>query len=99
LGKLTGQGFADGGLAGSEGKGQLPVEGGQQAIGYRPSRGSFLGGELGAPPGERRLKDQCFLEPEAVPGALPVRLRLRGVDQPVGLTHGQEMFPRGDIGG
>ena len=46
----------------------------------RPAGGGLLGGELGAAPGEGGLEHQGFLVAETVPGALPVRGGLRGVD-------------------
>ena len=99
LGELGGERLADGGLAGGQRERQLPVEGGQQAVRYRAPGGGFLGGQLGAAPGQGGLQDQGFLVAEPVPGALPVRRRLRCVDQPVGLRDRQELFPCRDLGG
>ena len=88
------KGFSDGGLAGGEGKGQLAVERGQDAVGYRPAGGGFLGRQLGTAPRQGGLQDQGLLVPEAVPGPLPVPGHFRDVDQPVGLSRWQELLPR-----
>ena len=97
LRELRGQGLADGGLAGGQRERQLPVERGQQPLRGGPAGGGLLGGELGAAPGEGRLEHQGFLVAEPVPGALPVRRGLRGVDEPVGVRDRQELLPGRDL--
>ena len=97
LRELRGQGLADGGLAGGQREGQLPVERGQQSLRGGAAGGGLLGGELGAAPGEGRLEHQGFLVAEPVPGALPVGRGLRGVDEPVGVRDRQELLPGRDL--